>query len=200
MKKLIILSAILTVALFQKTLGQNDARGLISLQYSAGFGLGDFNKFIKAPSFRGVTLEYRSLIADNIGVGFEIGWNAFYERKPYATYTKDTRSLSGVQYRYCNAVPMLISANYYFSPDQEITPFVGLGIGTQYTENFIDMGLYELSDNVWHFAIKPEIGVIFNVNEMFGVTTVAKYYGAFKSGDVGSRSYIATNIGFVWKM
>lgn len=199
MKKLIIITSLVFTSLFQTAKAQ-EANGIISFQYSAGFAIGDMNDFISAPSWRGMTFEYHNLIQDNIGLGFEIGWNAFYERKDYATYTKDTRSLSGVQYRYCDAVPILATVNYYFSPDQQITPFVGLGIGTQYTENYLDMGLYTINENVWHFAIKPEIGVNFNVNEMFGITMVAKYYGAFKSGDIGSRSYIATNLGFVWKI
>lgn len=199
MKKILIIAALMGSSLVQKYTAQ-EATGILSLQYSAGFAVGDMNDFIKAPSWRGMTFEYHRLIQDNIGVGFEIGWNAFYERKDYATYTKDTRSLSGVQYRYCSAVPMLATFNYYFSPDQQITPFVGLGIGTQYTENYLDMGLYEISENVWHFGLKPEIGVNFNVNEMFAITMVGKYYMAFKSGDIGARSYIATNIGFAWKI
>jgi len=199
MKKLIIIAGFISSSFFQKYAAQ-EASGSVALHYSMGFAIGDMNDFISAPSFRGITFEYHKLVQDNIGVGFEIGWNAFYERKDYATYTKDTRSLTGVQFRYCDAVPMLATVNYYFSPDQQITPFVGLGIGTQYTQNYLSMGMYALTENVWHFAMKPEIGVNFNVNEMFAITMVGKFYGAFKSGDIGTRNYIAANVGFTWKI
>lgn len=199
MKKLIIIAGLVGSSLFQKYTAQ-EASGIVSLQYSPAFAVGDMNDFISTYSWRGITFEYHKLVQDNIGVGFEIGWNAFYERKDYATYTKDTRSLTGIQYRYCSAVPMLATFNYYFSPDQQITPFASLGIGTQYTENYLTMGMYALSENVWHFAMKPELGINYNVNEMFAITLAAKYYIAFKTEDVKSRSYIATNIGFSWKI
>lgn len=44
-------------------------------------------------------------------VGVDAGWNVFYEKKDYDTYTGGTESLSGIQYRYQNSVPLLASAD-----------------------------------------------------------------------------------------
>lgn len=194
----ILIAAI--VAFAQSTFKAQDTKDLVSLQYAASFGIGDLNKFISAPSWRGINFDYRKVVEDVVGIGFEVAWNSFYEKKDYATYTKDTRSITGTQYRYVNAVPMMASFNYYLSPDQQITPYAGLGIGTLYSENYVNMGLYTLSENAWHFLLKPEIGVNFNLNEAFALTMVAKYYVAFKTEDVGARNYISTNIGFTWKL
>lgn len=62
--------------------------GFFSVEYSMGFGTGDTKDCIGAASFRSVGFEYRYLIEPAIGVGFETGYNLFYERKGYATYTQ----------------------------------------------------------------------------------------------------------------
>lgn len=173
--------------------------GFSSLQYSVGFATGDFNKFISQESFRGATFEWRKFVTDNVGVGFELGWNAFYEELDYATYTEGTQSISGKQFRYGSVVPVLVAANYYFKAGEALNPFVGLGVGTQYSRTDLDMGIFTQQDEVWHFAVKPELGVIIKPRVDFGFIIAAKYYNAFKTKEVDTRSYFAANIGFVWE-
>lgn len=196
MKKINLIILLFVVSSASRLFAQSD---LFSLQYSVSFTVSDFKNFIGATSWRGATMDYRHMANENVGVGFETGWNAFYERMDYATYVDGTRSLSGTQFRYCSAIPILISADYYFKPGETINPFAGLGIGTQYTRNDLDMGLYTVREDVWHFAVKPELGVIFKARPDFGIILCAKYYNAFKAGDIGSRNYFTTNIGFVWE-
>jgi len=61
------------------------------------------------------------------------------------------------------------------------------------------MGLYERSSDVFHFVMKPEIGVIINPGGNAGIYISARYYDALKSGDIGKRSYFTTNIGLLWQ-
>jgi opacity protein-like surface antigen len=163
-----------------------------------GFSMGDMNDFISQPSFRGVTFDYRKMVTDNVGVGVEFGWNVFYEEKDYATYTKETGSISGKQFRYCSAVPMLASADYYFSPGEKFSPFAGIGIGTQFTSNELDMGVWALTEDTWHFLLKPEVGVILKAGPGVGVSVTAKYYHAFETKEVDTRSFLAANVGLTW--
>jgi len=196
MKK-IFLSVIIVAGLFVKPVVAQE--NVYSFTYTMGFSTGDFGDFISKPSFRGATFDYRRLLQDNIGVGIEIGWNAWYEEMDYATYTpSETGSISGKQFRYCSTVPMLVSANYYILPGEKFNPFGGLGIGTQFTANEVDMGVWAFTDDVWHFLIKPEIGAIIEVAPGLGVIMSGKYYMAFETKDVSSRSYIAANVGLAW--
>src|SRR5882672_7232093 len=75
------------------------AQSSFSVQYSMGFGSGDVKSYITSASFRGAAVEYRYHL-DKFSVGADIGWNTFYERRAFDTYTSGTVSLSGVQYRY----------------------------------------------------------------------------------------------------
>jgi hypothetical protein len=87
--------------------------GYWSFQYAMGFGSGDLAEYISQPSFRGGVIEYRKAIKDNVLVGVDFGWNVFYEKKDADTYTSGTEALSGVQYRTQNAIPILVSAEYF---------------------------------------------------------------------------------------
>jgi len=196
MKRIYIIILLLIVTSGSRLIAQTN---LFALQYSVGFTMGDFKDFIGKESWRGVTMDYRSMVNENVGVGIETGWNAFYEKKDYATYVDGTRSLSGTQFRYCSAIPILVSADYYFNPGESLSPFIGLGIGTIYTRNDLDMGLYTIREDVWHFALKPEAGLLFKTRPDFGIMLCVKYYNGFNSEDLGTRNYVATNIGFVWE-
>jgi len=97
----------------------------------------------------------------------ELGWIVFYEKKDYDTYTEGTTSLSGTQYRYTNSYPMLVTFEYTLKPDEMLKPFVNLGLGTMYTRRDTDMGVWTLKQDAWHFALKPEIGILLEVNPYF---------------------------------
>lgn len=172
---------------------------LSSMQYSMGFAVGDFGDFIGRASFRGATFDYTKKLNLNVGVGFEVAWNVFYEDLDYDTYTEGTSSISGKQYRYCSAVPILATVNYYMKPSELLTPFAGIGIGTMYSSNELDMGIYALTEDVWHFVLRPEIGVLVNISSSTDLFVSGKYYNAFKTEDVNSRNYITANIGLSWR-
>lgn len=177
----------------------NAQDNFFSIQYSVGFGNGDMKDFIEKTSWRGVSFEFRNFVTPNVGLGIESGMNTFYEKKDYATYTQGTRSLSGVQYRYINTVPILAAADYYFQPGQKVNPFLGLGIGTIYNRRDLDMGLYTIEDEAWQFALRPELGVLVNVSEGLDLMLAAKYYAGFKSGDMEAQNYFTINVGFNFK-
>jgi hypothetical protein len=197
MKKIFLIIILVSVSTVSTLFAQTK---LFALEYTVGFTSGDFHNFITKPSYRGMTFDFRSLVKDNLGVGVEIGWNTFYQKFDYSTYTEGTVSLTGTQYRYTFATPMLVSIDYYLKPGSTINPFIGFGIGTEYTRNAMQMGLYSLYRDVWHFALKPELGIIYTpASSGVGVILTGKYYNAFKSGDVKTRSYFTANIGLLWE-
>lgn len=169
--------------------------GHFSIQYDMSFGTGDLGDFISAGSFRGASLQYRYPTTDNILIGGDLGWNVFYEKKDYDSYTVGTRTLSGVQYRTQNMVPILVSADYLFMPDDAFKPFVGIGIGTIYNERVVTMGTWILTQNPWSFAIKGEAGMMYEFQGGFTFKLGAKYYNGFKSGDLENQGYFTISLG-----
>jgi len=187
-------------SLFITTKSYAQQESYMSLQYSVSFGSGDLGDYISAASWRGALLEYRSALRGNLMVGVDLGWNVFYEKKDYDTYTVDTESLSGTQYRYQNAVPILVSADYLILSEGALKPYVGLGIGTLYSERSTDMGMYRWKQNPWQFAVKGELGVLYALSYNTSVKFAAKYYNGFKSNSLDGQSYFSLNLGMAWTL
>lgn len=170
-----------------------------SVNYAISFPTAELAEYAPGTSFRGFLFEYRGALDNEfLAVGFDLGWNAFYEEKDYDTYEQGTVSVSGKQWRYSNHYPLLLSADYYFMPGEDFTPYVNFGVGTSYTHRKTLFGSYVIRQEAWHFAIKPEIGIIYNVSNDTGVKVAAKYYTAFKTKDLETQSYFALSFGLVF--
>ncbi len=193
MKKVILL-LLLAGSLTTPAVAQHS----FSIQYALGFG-GTINNYITSTSVRGATFEYKIYPQPNIAIGIDAGWNHFYERRAYDTYTQGTRSLTGVQYRYANAVPIFATFDYYIQPGNKINPFVGLGIGTIYLDRYVDMGIFRVSDDEWHFGLKPEAGVLVSLNPEMDFILSLRFNNAFATQDSDQQNFMTFNIGFVWK-
>lgn len=193
MKKIFFIAIILVFAssAFSQT-------SMTALQYSMGFGTGDMHDFIAPASFRGFTVDYRKFVSSNVGVGVDIGWNVFYDELPAAEYTSKKITYYGKQWRYSNHFPMLVAADYYVNPSEMIVPFVGLGVGTMYSLQNTDMSQYTFEKDAWHFALRPEIGILFNAASGVGFKVSSKYYYGFKAGDLPAQGYATINVGFVF--
>ena len=174
------------------------SQSFTSFQYSMGFGTGDLGDFIGTPSFRGFTIDYRGLVQPNVGVGVDVGWNVFYSEKANDDYTIENLSYSGKQYRYNNQLPILFAADYYMKPDERVNPFVGIGIGTMFSRRNTDMGQYTLQQDAWHFALRPEVGILYEAQPGLSFTVTGKYYHGFEAGDLPAQSFFALNFGFVF--
>jgi hypothetical protein len=190
---------IFIVLLLVGSLSAFSQEGFTALQYSMGFGTGNVKDFTNPVSFRGFTFDYRSLVMDNVGVGVEFGWNVFYEAIPDAVYSVGNVDYSGKQWHTSNHFPMLLGLDYLIKPDAQVTTIAGLGLGTMYTMRNTDMSAYTFETDAWQFALRPELGFIFNANPDLGIMVLGKYYYGFKTGDLPSQGYFAINVGFVFK-
>ena len=198
MKKIIF--ALIFCSLLVTTNSYGQKYGYFSAQYAVSFGMGDLGEYISNVSWRGIQLEYKKGVNDNILAGMEVGWNVFYEKKDHDTYSEGTRSLSGVQYRYQNAVPMLGTIDYLISPDNLLTPYIGLGIGTIYNERVVDMGLYRITQDSWQFALKGELGLLYEISYASSIKLAAKYFNGFKTDALDSQGYLSIVLGMAWHL
>jgi len=193
--KRIILS--LTILLASASLSM--AQSYVDVAYSIGFGTGDMGDFIKKASFRGISFDYRYAVQPNIAIGFNLGWNTFYEEKASDSYQFENATLTGKQYRYSNMVPILATGTYLFSPDEAFCPYAALGIGTMYARRNTDMNLYTIEQEAWPFVLQPEVGVRYQAADKVGVLLNVKYLNGFKAGDFDdTQSYLTLNLGFTF--
>ncbi len=195
MKNLMKLLIIAAVAISAPAFAQSS----FSIQYSMGFGTGDSKTYIGTSSFRGATMEYRKMVTDDLAVGADVSWNVFYERKASDTYTSGTVSLSGVQYRYANIVPIFVTVDKFFKPGEKINPYVGLGVGTMYWRRNTEMNLYTLKTDSWMFALRPEVGVRYDTSPGMDLILALRYNYGLSTTDLAAQGFLAVNVGFVFK-
>lgn len=177
----------------------NAQNSYVDVAYSMGFATGDMGDFIKKASFRGISFDYRYAFQPNMALGFNLGWNTFYEEKGTDTYTVDNASLTGKQYRYVNTVPMLATFTYLLSPDEFLCPYAALGIGTMYARRNTDMNLYTIEQEGWPFVLQPEVGVRLQAADNVGILVNVKYLNGFKAGEFDdAQSYFTLNVGFAF--
>ena len=195
MKKILLAACALCLC----TVGLVKAQNITTLTYSVGFATGNVKEYISSASFRGISLEYNNMIQDNIGVGFQVGWNVFYDELPYDTYTLDQQSLSGKQWRYSNHIPLFATVNYFLKPGEKVNPFVGLGIGTIYTLRNTDMNLYTWEQDAWSFGLSPTIGAQVMASDVTKFNISLRYNAGFAAGDFDeAQNYLSLNVGFAF--
>lgn len=199
MKKVLIPILILLTA--QTAAAQTN---LFTLQYNMSVPTSDMSDYITATSFRGVSADWRwfNIRRSHLAAGFSLGWQVF-DQSATGTFQLNNGAVTGVQKRYLNAFPMLITGYYYFSTawrDPKI--YLGGGIGAYYMLQNFDLGVNRLEASNWHFGAAPEVGLQFPAGNSQGIVNV-KYNWVNESGEgiAGQErgyAYWGLNAGFAW--
>jgi hypothetical protein len=175
------------------------SQSLYSLDYTMGFGVGKTADYISSPSFRGFTFEGRGFVSDNVSLGGLFTWSTFYEKLGGATYTQDNATLTGTQYRYINAFPILFQAHYYLSTDdQEPRVYLGGGLGTYKMIQRLNAGVWSVENNAWHFGFSPEVGMVYPISFTTYLNVSFRYHYVVKTKEVGDYSWFGLSLGLAW--
>ncbi|WP_224483831.1 OmpW family outer membrane protein [Robertkochia aurantiaca] len=197
--KSIIKIIVIPVFLILMTLSHLRAQeGYYGFNYSVGIPADGMSDYLSETGWGGASFEFRREIASHLALGFDIGFNNFYEELPYDTYTEGTVSITGLQNRKIFSLPITLTADYYFDFSDKFKAFAGLGVGTMYTDRETEFGLFVASDDVWFFVIKPELGLIFMVNDHNGIKFTGRYLKTFDTDVLDALSYATLDLGWVF--
>ena len=194
MKKIIIIALLGLFA--SSTFAQDES--LWSLTYNMSFPMGKTKDYIDKTSFRGITLDGRKFVDNNVSVGGNFGWQVFYEKEAKVTLEDDNLTLNGTQFKYINAFPMYFNAAYYLNEGSYIRPYFAANIGVIYTMQRTDMGLYRIENDDWKFALTPEVGVAIQTYNSLNVMVNLRYNYGLETSDIDPLSYLGLNIGILW--
>ena len=171
--------------------GQDETQVLIN--YMPSLSLGETADFTKNFSPRGIELEVDRYISDDLSLGLAVGWNVFREKVTGESFEYNNYLVTGTQFRYTNIVPLNIKAKKYFSMGGP-TPFIGFGLGTSYTRQTNEVGIFSLVDSKWQFNIAPEAGMRISLTGLL-VSLKVKYSHSLKAGNFPAMSYLGFGIG-----
>ena len=192
MKKLLIF--IVLIVFGYNSYSQN----MHGLSYSMSLPVGETSDLISKYQWRGLAIEGKYFVADQVTIGWQSGWNTMYEGES-GTFTDGTRTRTGTQYNWLNIWPMLLTFDYFFGTDGDTQPYLGAGIGTYWVEQRSQIGLFADTYSTWNFGIAPEVGVLIPINLYSNFYVNLKYnYGLNGSADVSNYSWLSFNVGFLW--
>jgi opacity protein-like surface antigen len=170
-----------------------------TVNYGISVPLGDTKDFISNTSFRGFSFEFGRFLTEEISIGFLFAWSVFNESFPRDTYELEDLTLTGDLYRYINAFPLMAIGRYYFRPDSQFRPYVGLASGAYLINKVSDFGVHRFENKNWHFGLAPEAGLIMGIGEEAFINLGAHYNHAFKSGgDTHSWLSIQAGVTFIY--
>jgi opacity protein-like surface antigen len=117
-----------------------------------------------------------------VGAGVEIGYN-YFSPKSYKLRFLPRKFLWAA-----NQVPITFYCNYYFTKNEKLKPYIGLGIGAVWGKydyslsNADNMDYYYLRDyegqSGWHIGVVPRVGFMFSLDHRnaFGLEFGYQYY------------------------
>lgn len=195
--KIVVLAVLLTAT----GVAQDQMSGLT---WNIGIPTGQMATFNNSASYGGFGFTARKFIEDNTSVGLDLSWN-YWSDLTDEIIPLNNGAISGTQIRYYNVFPMFLNAHYYLSDKgDEFKPYFGLNVGTYYILQRLDIGVYTLDNDNWHFGLAPEAGFLFEVSDRTYLAATARYNYAFDSGttlggkDDNALAFWGINIGIFW--
>ena len=100
---------------------------------------------------------------NTITLGLSFGWNIFDE-KSYEPIDLDygaaSGTITGTQVRTINSFPILVGFDHYFGKQNDMRTFIGVNTGVYYILQRLNIGVYQIDNDNWHFGLAPEGGVV----------------------------------------
>ena len=174
-------------------------------KFSIGWEVGiPSNDFISETSFRGGRIEYAHMVKPNLSIGIAGSWNSFQQYVPKTTYQKEggVGAITSDIVKEVYSVPLTLNAKFYkVDAKKKLLPYLGIGLGAQYSAQAIYFNIYGIEDNNWGFVARPEIGVEFSLDEHAALYLAGSYNYASNSSDAfnsSNLSHFAITLGILF--
>ncbi len=167
------------------------------MSYGMATPLSSTKDFTSGTSWRNFGVDVLASLGPDRSLGVSFGWNVFDEVTTEVS-SLERIDIQGTQFRYINSFPMLATIRQFTGTRGGIRPFFGLGVGTQLVKQRVDVGQWRITDDTWHFALAPEIGVVLPFGSDAKWFINGKYNYAVKASNRTEQNF-AFNIGIAWQ-
>ncbi len=159
---------------------------LTNISWNLGLPANKTEEYLNDVSYRGFSISGRRFIDKQNSIGFSTGWNIFDEKinEPINIQREQGSGvISGTQIRTINSFPLLVGFHHHFGRSDDMRLFLGINTGTYYILQRLEMGVFIIDNDNWHFGLAPEAGLIIPVSDDgTGIQLNARYNYAFDSG------------------
>ena len=158
---LLLLAARPASAQYQDWTNYRPSSTLFTIGWQMAQPIGGLHDYTPSASFRGFTMDWRSLVMKNVSLGLRFNWNRFnttFDNLTQQTQTGGT--LSGPVFRYADQFALEGVAHYYFGMGSGIfLPFIGVGLGGVWSSSYQQTADLTNSQSGFYFVASPEIGM-----------------------------------------
>ncbi|MFW6257247.1 MAG: hypothetical protein ACOC11_00550 [Prolixibacteraceae bacterium] len=198
LKKNIYRTLVITVCLLGMSTSNSTAQSHIRLDYDLSYTFGNTNDFISAVSTRGGTFGFGHHLSDMFSIGLKVGLHSFSETFEKDVYLDDNVSIYGMQRRYINSFPILLTGKYNLTYDTKAIPYIEIGAGPYYFQMRRETGLFNYTNEYnWNFGFQPEIGLMIEVNESLRLNVNTSYHYILENQSIESQSYFNFGAGIM---
>jgi outer membrane protein W len=158
--------------------------------------------YLTKTSWVGSRFDYQRMITPNVSVGVGVSFNSFNEYFTEQTYqrTDGTGAITSDMIRQIYTAPVTASIHYYFS-GEVIRPYIGIGVGTEYSQQNAYFNIYNTQTTNWGFVVRPEIGLTGKLSPYVGIFASAAFNYATNKNDafhIDHLSQIPITAGFIF--
>jgi outer membrane protein W len=163
---LLLLAAWPASAQYQDWTNYRPSSTLFTIGWQMAQPIGSLHEYTPSASFRGFTMDWRSLVMKNVSLGLRFNWNRFNTTFDNLVQTTTTTggstggTLSGPVFRYADQFALEGVAHYYFGMDSGmILPFIGVGLGGVWSSSYQQTADLANAQSGFYFIASPEIGL-----------------------------------------
>lgn len=167
----------------------NDMKQIYSINWQANVPVGSSKDFVSKAAFEGVNINWAYFVTGNLAVGLDLGYNNYHEKFSQRVYRPDENTaINAAQYRYTQTFPLKAQVKYFFTPNNLVKAYAGLGIGALSAGQHIVIQDFDAWDNNWGFLMSPEVGVLipFGYDNNWGANITAGYNWSTNKSTLGN--------------
>lgn len=201
MKMRVLLAMIMVLALGSPAYAQGD--WWFGMAYETSLASGDAADFTGGLSWRGASFSGRKMVKDNVSTGFWTAWHVMNESGVGTVGFElegfdDALDLTGDFFRYINSFPIMLNAHWYSGMVGSPRFFLGLNGGVYYIERRVEVGVFAVDEDNFHFGLAPEAGIAVPMGWRSRGFIGARYNWAASAGGSGSITYWNFFVGLAW--
>lgn len=177
---------IVLILLASFSLSASDFGSWMTMTYEMGFMP---DEFIERPAFEGFGFNFYNGINDYVMLGGRFGWNNFFEKidRHSVNYHDGAvaGTVTGTQYRRASTMQFLFEGTFVGRNSSILLPYLSVGMGPSWDRKENLIGIWNVTKETVHFAIRPELGLIVPFDKV-GVKLSGAYNGIFNNSDSGT--------------
>jgi hypothetical protein len=163
---------------------------------------GETHDFVDRFSSRGAHLDGSVELAPAFHLELSVGWNTFNAVKKGVLTTTEGLDVSGKQFRYLNALPVMGGFAFHVPLGGGSRVWAGVNGGGAVIEQLVDIGFGEYSHTGWQWGVMPQVGLAIGLDKKSGTALFfdGRYEYYWKTSGSPAQQWVAFGVGLLFDL